>query len=285
MYHGRTSSDSVSTAADLRAHFAEKLAVVTGGSSGIGYAVADRLAGLGARVVIVADDRVRLDAAAERLRRPGAAVAAIRSDIGRADDVRRAMAELLDAHGAPDLLVNNAGFAVYRAFEQSDAEEIERLFEVNFAGHLRCTKALLAPMIARRSGQIVNVASIAGLITLTPNAVYGAAKFGIVGWSRALRVELARFGIGVSCVCPGRVETPFFDHETFVRRPHRRETDLTVPLDGVVDAIVDTARRNRELVTVPRYLGWMARLATAFPPLLSAQHALLRRSGRDVYSD
>lgn len=138
-------------------------------------------------------------------------------------------------------------------------------------------------MIARGSGQVVNVASVSGLITLTPNAVCGAAKAGIISWSRALRIELARFGIGVSCVCPGRVETPFFDHDTFRRRRHRRETEPTVPMPVVVDAILDAARRNREIVTVPRYFGWLSRAAAAVPPLLSMQHALLRRRVDDLY--
>ena len=104
------------------------------------------------------------------------------------------MEAILSEHGVPDVLINNAGFAVYRAFEQSDAGEIERLFEVNFAGHIRCTKAVLDGMIAKREGQIVNIVSVAGLFTLTPNAVYGATKSGIVTWSRALRVELDRYG-------------------------------------------------------------------------------------------
>ena len=151
-------------------------------------------------------------------------VAAVVCDISDHHAVATSMAALLRDHGTPDVLVNNAGFAVYRAFEQSDADEIERLFEVNFAGHLLCTKAVLGEMIASRRGQIVNIASVAGLFTLTPNAVYGAAKSGIVAWSRALRVELDRYGIGVSVVCPGRVETPFFEHETFTRRKERRET-------------------------------------------------------------
>lgn len=278
-------SHRVTRASDtaLRTRFAGTLAAVTGGSSGIGFGVAERLVSLGARVVLVADDRQRLAAAAERLGGQAAGVETVACDIGRADEVTAAMAQLLARHGPPDLLVNNAGFAVYRTFEQSDPGEIERLFEVNFAGHLRCTRAVLPPMMARGSGQVVNVASVSGLITLTPNAVYGAAKAGIISWSRALRIELARFGIGVSCVCPGRVETPFFDHDTFRRRRHRRETELTVPMPVVVDAIVDAARRNREIVTVPRYFGWLSRAAAAVPPLLSMQHALLRRRVDDLY--
>ena len=193
------------------------------------------------------------------------------------------MEDLLRQHGPPDVLINNAGFAVYRAFEQSDAAEIERLVEVNFAGHIHCTKAMLGGMIARRHGQIVNIASVAGLFTITPNALYGAAKSGIIAWSRALRVELDRYGIGVSVVCPGRVETPFFNHETFKRRKDRRETALTVSMPDVVDAVLDAIRRNREIVVVPGTgAGSLAR-STYCRSGFAAQHALLRRRVDDLY--
>ena len=154
---------------------------------------------------------------------------------------------------------------------------------MNFAGHVLCTKAVLDGMIVRRSGHIVNIASVAGLFTLTPNAVYGAAKSGIVAWSRALRVELDRYGVGVSVVCPGRVETPFFEHETFRRRRARRETRLTVALPTVVEAVLDAIRRNREIVVVPRYWSWFARALVVVPYGLRAHHALLRRRVDDLY--
>jgi len=130
------------------------------------------------------------------------------------------------------------------------------------------TKAFLGPMIARRSGQIINVASIAGAMTMTPNAVYGAAKHGMMAWSKCLALETSRFGIHVGVVCPGRVvETCFFEHETFKARTHRRETDLTVPMASVVDGIVDTIVRRRKLRFVPRYLGALAWASNALGPL------------------
>ena len=268
----------------LAAYFHGKLIVITGGSSGIGLATAERLAAIGARLVLVADRRDKLDAAVAAVARIAPAVDGVACDVGVPASVAAAFAALEQRHGVPDILMNNAGFAVYRTFEQSAAEEIERLFEVNFAGHLRCTRAVLPGMIARRGGQILNIASIAGLITATPNAVYAASKWGMVGWSRALRIELARFNIGVSLVCPGRVETPFFDHETFRARPHRRESDLTtIPMARVVDAILHAAARNRELVVVPRYFGWIARFAAAVPLALAVQHRLLARRVEDLY--
>jgi uncharacterized protein len=267
----------------LRACFEGRLVAITGGSSGIGFAIAQRLVELGARIVLIAEEPHKLDLAVDALGGAPGQVSSITCDIGDPAAVRDAMATLQREHGVPDVLINNAGFAVYRAFEQSDAAEIERLFSVNFAGHMLCTKAVLDGMIARRQGHIVNIASVAGLFTLTPNAVYGAAKSGIVAWSRALRVELDRYGVGVSVVCPGRVETPFFEHETFTRRKERSETALTVPLPAVVEAVLDAIRRNRELVTVPRYWGWFARALHVVPLGLRAHHALQRRRVDDLY--
>jgi short-subunit dehydrogenase len=267
----------------FRARFGGRLVVITGGSSGIGYAIAERLIGLGARIVLVADEPNKLDGAVLTLGGAPARVSSIACDIGDSAAVRGAMATLRREYGVPDVLVNCAGFAVYRAFEQSDVDEIERLLEVNFAGHVLCTKAVLDGMTARRQGHIVNIASVAGLFTLTPNAVYGAAKSGIIAWSRALRVELDRYGVGVSVVCPGRVETPFFEHETFKRRKTRRETELTVPLPMVVDAVLDAIRRNREIVTVPRYWSWFAYGLHFLPFALRTHEALLRRRVEDLY--
>ena len=93
-------------------------------------------------------------------------------------------------------------------------------------------------MIAKSSGQIVNVASIAGRLVITPNCTYTAAKHGLVALSEALRYELGYFGIKVNVVCPGRIETPFFDHETFQQREKRPETKYTVPIEKVSRGII-----------------------------------------------
>jgi short-subunit dehydrogenase len=267
----------------LRAYYANRLVAITGGSSGIGFAIAERIVRLGARVVLVADGQERLAAAVRELGERSVRVSSIVCDVGDSVEVRRAVAELRSEHGVPDVLINNAGFAVYRTFQQSDSVEIERLVRVNFAGHILFAKEVLDGMIERRSGHIVNIASVAGLFTLTPNAVYCASKSGIVAWTRALRVELGRYGVGVSVVCPGRVETPFFDHESFRRRKARRETRLTTTVPTVVESVLDAIHRNREIVIVPRYWSWFARALVLVPFGLRAHHALLRRRVDDLY--
>src|SRR5437588_11382926 len=126
---------------------------------------------------------------------------------------------------------------------------------VNFAGAIRVTKGFLGGMIKRGSGHVVNIASIAGAIALTPCGLYSAAKHGMMAWSRCLAPEVARFGIDVTVVCPGRVETNFFKHETFQTRLHRKETGITVPMETVVDATLDAILRRQPALYVPRHSG------------------------------
>jgi short-subunit dehydrogenase len=178
-------------------------------------------------------------------------------------------------------LINNAGFAYYRTFEQEEIADVERLISVNFAGALRVTKALIGAMIARRRGQIVNITSIAGSLPLTPNAVYCAAKHGVMGWSQCLAFEIARFGIGVTTICPGRVQTNFFDHETFNRRPHRKETEMTVPMGLVVEATLDAIRRRQRVRYIPHYYGMLAWAYNALGPLVRSQWDRIMRSRID----
>jgi len=249
-------------------HFADKLVVITGGTSGIGLALAKKFLNLRARVAVLADKAGSVSSAVAQLSGDDRTVDGYVCDIGWAEAVVDTCERISAKHGAPDILINNAGFAIYRTVEQEEWSEVERLMSVNFAGPIRVTKAFLGGMVQRRSGHIVNIASIAGALPLTPCAVYGAAKHGMMGWSKCLAPEVARFGIDVTVVCPGRVETNFFNHETFQRRPRRKETEMTVPMQTVVEATLDAILRRQSLRYVPRYYGLMAWAYNALGPLV-----------------
>src|SRR5215212_953413 len=126
-------------------YFAAKLIVITGGTSGIGLALAEKFLQCNAKVVVLSDKADSVATALARLAGEGRAVHGYICDIGIPQAVTEACARLLAAHGAPDILINNAGFAIYRTFEQEDPAEVERLMSVNFAGAIRVTKALLGP--------------------------------------------------------------------------------------------------------------------------------------------
>jgi uncharacterized protein len=247
--------------------FAGRKVLITGGSSGIGKEIARQFLELGARVAILADLADKLEGARRELAAGGRPVSAILCDLADAGDVRRAGAEYLSAHGAPDILVNNAGYAIYRTFEELEADEIDRLLRVNFVGACLITRAVLPAMIENGGGHIVMMSSIAGRLPMTPCGVYSAAKHGMVAWAETLRAEVHRHGIEVHTICPGRVETAFFDHETFVQRAPRREAQGSVPVATVARATIDAVRRGALFSYQPRWYRWMVWLAHSAPVL------------------
>src|SRR5690606_11668278 len=181
-------------------------ALVTGGSRGIGFAVAQQLAGLGARITLMGRDAAALDEAAGRLSGQ-ARVGFVRGDIAQRGQVLQAFTQAREAVGPIDILVNNAGQAESQRFDRVDEGTWQRMIAVNLSGTFHCMQAGLPDMLERKWGRIVNVASTAGLIGYAYVSAYCAAKHGVIGLTRALAVEVARKGITVNAVCPGYTET------------------------------------------------------------------------------
>ena len=246
--------------------FAGKVVVVTGGSSGIGKQVAKDLLGLEARVIICSSQPSKLEKARTELTRVGHQIDARVCDVRYTEDVNRLAEYVLRQYGQVDILVNNAGYAVYRPFEESSVEEVLDLLDVNLAGTMRCAKAFLPDMMAHRSGRIVNVSSIGGETIITPNAVYCAAKHGMVAWTRAIRYELAHYGIAVNVVCPGHTKTNFHDHPSFRRRDvYRKKEARSLTVETVSDKILDAIRRDRVVTYVPAWQRLVAWALNALP--------------------
>ena len=187
---------------------AGQVALVTGGSRGIGRAVALRLAAGGATVVVnyrenapAAEETVRLIAAAD-----GRACAA-RFDVGDAEAVRVGVQNIVDEHGRLDLLVNNAGLAVDALLLRLKEEDWERVLRTNLTGVFHCTKAAVRAMVRARYGRIVNLTSVVAEMGNAGQAAYAAAKAGVIGLTKSLAREVAARGITVNAVAPGLVET------------------------------------------------------------------------------
>ncbi|RDK02181.1 SDR family NAD(P)-dependent oxidoreductase [Paraburkholderia lacunae] len=177
-------------------------AVVTGGGSGIGAAVAEALLRGGARVTLMGRNAQRLDTQREKLAALGE-VACISVDVTREDSVEKAFAQA----GAIDILVNNAGQAQAAPFTHTDMALWQRMLDVNLTGVFLGTRAALPGMLERGHGRIVNVASTAGQIGYAYVAAYCAAKHGVIGLTRSLALEVATKGVTVNAVCPGYTET------------------------------------------------------------------------------
>lgn len=241
-----------------------KYILITGGSSGLGKHLAGQLLEAGNKVSIASDNQSSLEQAVKELKGKSANITPYHVDIGNTESVAKMSEALIREQGCPDILVNCAGFATYRTFEETPIAEIERLVNVNLVGAMRCTHAFLPSMIARGHGTIVNMASIAGKLVMTPNGVYSASKHGLVAWSETLKYELARFKIDVCVICPGRVETAFFDHESFRQRAPRKETEMTVPIEQVSRMTIAAIEKKRFVTFVPAYYGFLIWLVNTF---------------------
>jgi 2-hydroxycyclohexanecarboxyl-CoA dehydrogenase len=251
---------------DPSSPFRDQVVIVTGGSSGIGKQVTRDLLAAGALVTLTGHDPVRVDAAHKEIASTFPQVDAAVCDVRDMGQVGKTVEDVLARRGRVDVLINNAGYAVYRPFEESSAAEVLDLLDVNLAGAMRMAKAVLPGMIARRSGRIVNIASIGGETVITPNAVYSAAKHGMVAWTKALRYELGRFGIRATVVCPGHTITHFHDDPTFRRRdPYRGRQSRSMSVERVSTAILESIRRDKIMTYVPAWLGLMAWALNALP--------------------
>jgi len=180
----------------------DTVALVTGAGRGIGRAIAERLAEEGAKVAVLDVDEATARATAQAVDGVG-----IRTDVTDGASVRAAVAESERRLGPVTILVNNAGWDKAEPFVKSHEETWDKVLAINLKGPIRMTRAVLDGMIERRRGRIVTVSSDAGRVGSSGEAVYSAAKAGVIGFSKTLARELARYSINVNVVCPGPTNT------------------------------------------------------------------------------
>jgi len=177
-----------------------KTALVTGGASGIGAAVAMTFAAAGAKVWIADRDEASGKAVANKL---GGNFLLL--DVASEADCARAAQTV----GELDILANIAGIGHVGTLLNTNAADLDKLFAVNVRGIFNCCKAFVPPMLERKIGSVINMASIAGVIAVRERLAYGTTKFAVVGLTKALALDHSHTGVRFNCICPGRVETPF----------------------------------------------------------------------------
>lgn len=256
----------------------KSLILIIGGSGGIGKEMAADYLKAGSFVIIVGKEQDILTKVHSELVQISDSCAAFQCDISETYDVYYLAKTILQQYGCPEIIINCAGYATYRTFEESDWDEIENLLQVNLLGAMRCVKSFLPAMIERRNGTIVNISSIAGRIILTPNGTYCVAKHALVVWSEVLKYELAHFGIRVRVICPGRVETSFFNHESFQTRKKRVETNITTTVQKISKATLRAVNGKQFLTYIPWTFGVLAWFLDSFPWIVKPIY------GRIVYS-
>lgn len=231
-------------------------AIVTGGSRGIGAAIAGELARLGASLTLLGRSQEALEARRDALLlEHEIEVATVVADVTDPESVTAAISEARGALGPPSILVNNAGQALSGPFRSLAERDWERMLAVNLSGPARCIRAVLPDMLAARYGRIVSIASTAGLKGYAYAAAYSAAKHGLVGLTRALALELATSGVTVNAVCPGFTDTDLLVEavETIVARTGRTQEQARAEL-----ARFNPQGRLIEPWEVARAVAWLA---------------------------
>lgn len=189
--------------------FANEIAIVTGGSQGIGACIAKRLAKEGAQVAIVASrDKSKADLVAREIVADGGRATGYAADVRRAEEIRAVIDQVFTAHGRIDLLVNSAGLFFPTPVGETDPAEVDRLVDTNLKGPFNAISAAAPHMKAARRGRIVNIASVAGLMGLGKYSLYCATKAGVMAMTRAMALELAPAGININAIAPGNTATP-----------------------------------------------------------------------------
>ncbi|HID55647.1 TPA: SDR family oxidoreductase [Candidatus Poribacteria bacterium] len=207
-----------------------QVALITGGSSGIGEGIAHAFAREGSDLALIARNPIRLERTASKLREQGVKVLTFSTDVRDERRIQEAVRETISVLGGIDILVNSAGTGRYAPVAEMDLEEWEEVIETNLTGTFICCKAVMPHMMERKRGRIINISSVAGKIGFATGSAYCASKWGVIGFSRSLAVEAKPYNIRVDVICPGTVDTPF---------PHSpAASKLMLEVEDVVKAVM-----------------------------------------------
>lgn len=237
----------------------DDVAIVTGASSGIGAATARELARRGTTLILAARRVDKLEAQAQAIREAGGEAIAVPTDVSDANQVTQLAERAMATFGRIDVLVNNAGAGWSRPLASSPRDEVIGLLEANLLGAIVLTRAVLPDMLERRRGAVISVGSLSGRVAMEP--LYSASKYGLRGFSLALRRQLAGSGVSVSLVSPGNIDTAMTTHV----RAAMPKPEL------VASTIADLVAHPRREVVIPRRhyaIAWLEQVLPGMADLV-----------------
>lgn len=263
----------------LHDFYGGKTAIVTGAASGIGKEIARQLAAEGA-IVLLTDISDTVHAAVSEIRANGGKASGLIVDVSDREQIAGAIDQLIAEHGRLDLIFNNAGVAIFGEYDLLTLDDWDKSIDVNLRGVAYGSKLAYDQMLKQGGGNIVNTASVAGLVPVPLQTHYVATKHAIVGLDKTLRLEADKHGIGVTTFCPAFVESGMFDNNTFRGTMEGTDARKLVPIkplatDKAVRPLIAGVAKNKPIVIVPFYgkLGWW--LERFAPPLAGLQHRLM----------
>ncbi|ANF98149.1 SDR family NAD(P)-dependent oxidoreductase [Paenibacillus bovis] len=242
-----------------------KVILITGASSGLGAGVAPLLLEQGAIPILTARSEDKLVQLSRGLNGPHEI---IRMDVQSAEEIEQAVRQVMDKYGRIDILLNNAGYGQFKSIQEMELEEYSEMMDVNYMGIVRCTRAVLPYMLAAGSGQIVNVASLAGKFATAKSTAYTATKHAVLGFTNSLRQELRGTGITVSSINPGPISTAFFERADPSGEYVRNVSGFMLPPGRVCREIVRVMRKKKEESDLPGIAAFGLRLYTLCPRLV-----------------
>lgn len=251
-------------------YFRDKSVVVTGASSGIGHDVALAFGEQGAKVALMARRRVHLEELANKINRVGGQALALDCDVTDRARVFWCIDQVREAFGTVDILINSAGLLVTDTVEEMRPEDLERMMAINLFGAVNAMQAVLPVMKAAKSGNIVNISSLAGRRGISPLGGYSATKFALVGLTEALRVELFSSGVKVSLVMPGVIDTPMARNALKKDSLKGMPAMMAMPARWVTWAVLAAAAFGLTEVDVPPGAAVAEKLASLFPGVTDA---------------
>ncbi|OFW57999.1 MAG: hypothetical protein A2W01_10775 [Candidatus Solincola sediminis] len=254
--------------------FSDKNIIITGGSSGLGKALAHRLAREGANLALIARDPAKLEAVQYEINRgirPGQRIVAISCDVSNYESVLNSFVTIVETLGRPDMLINSAGVITEGYFEDMAIEKFREIMNINYFGTLHCIKAAIPYFKEQHGGVIVNMGSIAGRFGAFGYSVYCSSKFAVHGLTEALRGELKPQKIKFQLVCPPEFTSPMVEDLNKYRTRENLRVAHTMPVmdvDRVADAVMKGLHKGRYLI-IPGRMTRLLDLANRVFPLAS----------------